>query len=65
MASAERLSSGFSILVDLRKIVSVFLAQLMCSAVIIQALLYPICVIKTGWLPCGHETREMEAFSML
>ena len=65
MASVKGLSSGFPVLVDLRKMVSVVLAQFLCLAVIIQALLYPICVIKTGWLPRGHETSEMEAFSVL
>lgn len=65
MAPVEGLFSGFPVLADLRKIVSVVLAQFLCLAVIIQALLYPICVIKTGWLPCGHKTSEMEAFSVL
>lgn len=65
MASVEGLSSGFPVLADLMKIVSVVLAQFLCLTVIIQALLYPICVIKTGWLPRGHATSEMEAFSGL
>lgn len=65
VASVEGLSSGFPILAGLTKIVSVVLAQFLCLTVIIRALLYPICVIKTGWLPRGHETSEMGAFSVL
>lgn len=57
--------SEFPILTALRQIVSVVSAQFLCLAVIIQALLYPICVIKPGWLPHGHATSEMEAFNVL